>query len=207
MVDLDQIRKQGSFSFLNNETLEEELYLSNAYRLYLHEILENLDTKSPEHIKFSLSHNIVIYYCWILELIFHSFVSLYFIKIDNPNKLKKFCKRVEYKEKTKIIPKTSDEEIWIVYCERYIKYDKFSDNIQLHLLIQSCKDHRILSNEILDKMDNIRKIRNWVHLNTIMDVKDIFWYKDVANITKDVWEIFKELKKEYIKLDSKKATP
>lgn len=204
---LEELKKKGSFSFLNNEILEEELYLSDSYRSYLHEILGWFDSNTPDHIKFSLSHNIVIYYCWILELILHAYVSLYFSKKWNTSKLKKFCKRIDYKEKTEILPLKQDKDIWIVYCERHIKYENFSDNIQLHMLIKWCKDHKLLSNQLIEKMDKIRKIRNWVHLNTIMDVKDIFWYKDLTAITKDVMDIFGSLKKEYIELDNEKATP
>ena len=114
--------------------------------------------------------------------------------------IKKFCKLIEYKEKTEVIAKKWEGIVWLVYCERYVKYEKFKTSMNLNHLIKWCLDQKILSKTTLDKFDNIRKIRNGVHIAAIMDAKDIFSYKDLDKILKDIISIFQEIRDKYNKL-------
>jgi len=96
-MKIGDIRNNGSFSFLWNKELEEELYLSDAYRHYLSDML-NDEKGLTDNIRFSLSHSIVICYGGILEALLHEYVFMYFKNLWDIVKIKKFCKIIEYKE-------------------------------------------------------------------------------------------------------------
>ncbi|MDA9129401.1 hypothetical protein N9J72_02915 [Candidatus Gracilibacteria bacterium] len=174
--------------------------MSEAYIEYTKSLLKDSKGVIYKNIQFSLSHSVVISYGGIIEALLHEYVFTYFQKKGDEKKIRKFCKTVEYKEVTKVIQKDTKSDIGLVYCERFIKYEKFKTNINLNHLIKGCRDQKILDIKILDKIDNIRKIRNGIHISAILDAKDIFSYKDLLQITEDVRDIFQEIRKEYKKL-------
>ena len=197
---LEDSKSKSSFSFLNDADFEEELYLSYAYIRYLTEVLDSGTLSKFQYIEYSIAHNIAIYFWWILEALLHKYMLLYFEKIWDEKAVKKFCKIITYKELTEIIPTLKDPNIGIVYCERNVKTESYKDNINFSYLIKWCRDKKLFSTSTLNSLDKIREIRNWVHLTTIMEVKNIYSYKDLRNITEDVRKIFSELKEAYIKL-------
>ena len=194
-MDIDEIRNNDYFWFLNNKDLEEELNLCYAYMLFLIDTLESMDDKTtPSHILFSTSHNIVTYQCAILEAILHEYVYQYFEKCSDKDASIKFCKIITYKEVSEEIPKKDNPKKVLVYCEKGTKYQEYKTKTQLNSLIKWCKEYKLLPKTTLEKLDNIRLIRNWIHLNALMDAKDIFTYSDLNAIRDDVSSIFKKIK-------------
>lgn len=199
-MKIQDIRDKGSFSFLWDKELEEELYLSESYSQYLRTQIEEFPSSGEENILFSLSHSVIICYWWILEALLWKYVYEYFKRNNDEAKIRKFCKLIDYKEKTKILPDKKNPDIWLVYCQRLIKYEKFKDSMNFNYLIKWCWDQKLFDETTLVKLDNIRKIRNGIHISAIMDAKDIFSYKDLQKIIKDVKYIFQALKKAFNQL-------
>jgi len=185
------------FDYLSNDKLKDELYSSAYYVFYL---IKELETINDEFISFSIRHNIVVLLWWIIETLLFQYVYKYFRINGNENKIKKFCKKYEYKEKTKIIEKDNEEWIWLVYCERKIKYESFKDNINFNFLIKWSKDYHLLDDSIINKINKFRKVRNWVHLNVLLEIREVFSASELIDFFNDNKIILKEIRKSYIKL-------
>ena len=86
------------------------------------------------------------------------YVYKYFAINNDEKSIKKFCKKIEYTETTPVIEKNDIWGTWLVFCERKISYESFKDNINFNYLIKWSKDNHLLSDDILGKIDNFRRI-------------------------------------------------
>lgn len=199
MKTRDEIIKDAIFDYLDDEKLKEELY-SSAY--YVFHLIDQLDkVEKDEFIYFSTKHNIIILLWWIIETLLFQYVYKYFAINNDEKSIKKFCKKIEYTETTPVIEKNDKRGTWLVFCERKISYESFKDNINFNYLIKWAKDNHLLSDDILGKIDNFRRMRNWVHLNVLMDIREIFSNAELTNFFEDNKKILKSIKSEYIKLN------
>lgn len=205
MKTRDEIIKDAIFDYLDDEKLKEELY-SSAY--YVFHLIDQLDkVEKDEFIYFSTKHNIIILLWWIIETLLFQYVYKYFAINNDEKSIKKFCKKIEYTETTQVIEINDKKGIWLVFCERKISYESFKDNINFDYLIKWAKDNHLLSDDILVKIDNFRQMRNWVHLNVLMNIREIFSNAELTNFFEDNKNILKSIKSEYIKLNKNIKNP
>lgn len=199
MKTKEDLIKSKIFDFIENDKLKNELYSSTHYVNYLNKLSKE---EKDQYILFSINHTILVHLWWIIEALLFQYIYKYFSINNDEIKIKKFCKLVEYKEVSKVhfLENLSNEEKGFVYCERFAKYENFKDNINFNFLIKWAKDNRILNNDILEKIDKIRKFRNWVHLNVLLDIRDVLSDIELIEFFNDNREILNEIKKEYIKL-------
>ncbi len=197
MKTREELINEWMFDYLDDDKIKDELYSSAYYIFYLVDTLEKIE---DEFIDFSVRHSIIVLLWWIIEVLLFQYVYKYFDINQDERKIKKFCKRCDYKEKSKVIEKDDNSEVWFVYCERSIKYEKFKDNINFNYLIKWARDQSLLSDIILEKIDKFRRVRNGVHLNVLLEIREVFSLNELTIFFKDNKKILKEIKKKYKEL-------
>jgi hypothetical protein len=58
----------------------------------------------------------------------------------------------------------------------------------------------LLSDNILKKINKFRKVRNGVHLNVLLEIREVFSTSELTEFFKDNKKILKEIKNKYISL-------
>jgi len=189
---LNQIKKDWDFWFIKNDKIREELYYSFSYCLYLPNLNKN------DNLFFLINLQTSIIYLWsVVEALLYEYVFEY-LRNKDPNKIKKYCKNIYYIEKhiTDWILKDN-----LVVCEKKEKTSEFKEDINFQSLINWVKDYKLLSNDVIKHIDDIRQKRNIVHLKVLVNFKnssDI--YNDLLNLTDKYIYIFKEIEEKFKEL-------
>lgn len=196
-IILDEARGNEIFSFIKNNELVSELEVSIAYVYYIAESIEYGDVKQ-EPLSELHSQTAIIYIGSITEALLYEYVFEYLKKKD-PSKIKKYCKNIQYLERhiTDGILKDS-----LVICEKKEKTLEFKGDISFQALINGVKDYKLLSDYIIDCLDEIRQKRNIVHIKVLMNFKK-WWnaFNDLMGMLEKSLNIISEIKNRFIELN------
>ncbi|MDQ7008801.1 MAG: hypothetical protein Q9M94_00740 [Candidatus Gracilibacteria bacterium] len=177
------------FDFINDEKLIENLYDFLAYvSIIAFFELNKLENKKIIELK---THTVIIYLGSIIESVLYYFINEIFI--NNEKKRKKYLKIKEFKSIQKIkISEESNKEYH--FCEVFEKEISLNDTINFSSLINGAKDNKILSEEIVEKINNIRKLRNSIHIN-VYKTGELIKFDELKQIfidTKDILDYIEE---------------
>ncbi len=108
---------------------------------------------------------------------------------DNPKKLEKYLLNKELKVKQ--ILKLDKKEYFV--CSKEDKKIKFSNNINFNQLIHWIRSWKFLSSNIINKIDEVRNIRNTIHINLYKE--NLVDFTNADNILRNTVEIIKAISK------------
>lgn len=192
-IILESILKVNYFGFINNKHIVKELSLSYSYAMYLFWVSETTNSIILSQIH---SQTAIIYIWSTVEALLYEYV-FESLKKQDPSKLKRYCKNIIYTEKQ--VP------WWIfkdnlILCEKKEKDIEFKEDINFQALINWVKDYKLLSNKIIEYLDDIRQKRNIVHLKVLINFKN-WWndFNDALELIDKYTEIFHEIKTRFIK--------
>jgi hypothetical protein len=177
------LKDLNNFEYIKwDKELKESLYefLSYFTFLYYEEIIKWED---EELVKMKI-HTAFVYLGSVVEALLYYFVEK---KIwDSEKSRRKYLEIEEYK-KLQSITKTDN----LFICELVKKEINFNDSINFNALINWAKNKKIVDGNILQKINDLRKYRNSVHINVyksgwiivfdklekaFIDTKEIFDY-------------------------------
>jgi len=180
---IEENKKDLVFEYIKWDIeLKKSLYEFSAYVSFLY-YEEIIDWTDEELVEMKI-HTAFIYLGSIVEALLYYFVEK---KIWNSEKSRR--KYLEIEEYNKLQNITKTENLFI--CELVKKEINFNDSINFNSLINWAKDKKIVDEEILLKINNLRKYRNSVHINVyksgwiivfdklekaFIDTKEIFDY-------------------------------
>lgn len=193
---LNKIIKDNHFSFINNGELKEEMNISLSFVSYLVSIINSL---SEEDLLFSAYFQTIIIHLWsIVEALLYEYV-LESLENKDPSKIKRYCKNIQYTEQQ--ITKWYFKENFVI-CEKKEKILELKDDISFQALINWVKDYKLLSDEIIEYIDEIRQKRNIVHMKVLINFKkwwnqlnDFVWLLDKYTL------VFNEIKNKFQELN------
>ena len=146
------------FNFIWDRETKEALYVFSAYSnfIYFEKILSE---QSGSDILLEMKiHTVVIYLGSIIESVLYEFV---YDKLKNNEKSRK--KYLEIDELVKIQKIKETENLYISKLEK--KEISLNDSINFNALINWVKDKKIISEDIINKINNFMKRRNAIHIN------------------------------------------
>ncbi len=143
--------------------LKNALYIFSWYILYNYDELQN--NKDSKLVKMKI-HTISIYLWSIIEAVLFFFINK---KIWDKEKVrKKYLELEEFKKYQDI--KWTD----LYICKIEKKEINLNDSINFKALINWAKDNKIINKKIADKLEQIRKQRNSIHINVFKTQEEIF---------------------------------
>lgn len=167
-IILTEVKNLNDFSFVKDKELKRQIEISFAYILYLIENIKNFwNTLDDDSLDYIHSQTINIYLGSIIEAILYEYVFEYLQKKD-PSKVKRYCKNIAYIEKSLANGTLKDN---YVICEKIEKSTEFKDDISFHSLINWVKDYKLLSENTIKIIDEIRQKRNIVHIKVLLSFK------------------------------------
>lgn len=179
-------KDNSRYDFIKNSKLQETLYLFSGYVsfIYYDELIKNNYSEELKEIK---AHTIFVYLGSIIESIIYEFVKS---KLTDEKSKRKYLEIEEFKSLQKI---KETENLHI--CRLDKKEINLNDSINFNALINWAKDKNIISEKILKKIDNFRKMRNLVHINAFLnyDEEKIIWKLEEAFIdTKEILDYIED---------------
>ena len=165
-----------------DKELKDSLYEFFSYFIFLY-YEEIMNWEDEELVKMKI-HTAFVYLGSVVEALLYYYVEK---KIWDTEKSRR--KYLEIEEYTKLQKIQKTENLFI--CELTKKEINFNDSINFNALINWAKDKRIVDENILQKINDLRKYRNSVHINVyksgwiivfdslekaFIDTKEIFDY-------------------------------
>ncbi len=147
------------FLFISDSTLSNSLYLYSAYVSYIY-FVEILESDYSEELKEIKSHTIFVYLWSIIEAVVFYFVNN---KLSDEKSKRKYLELLEYQKLQKI---NETEDLYI--CKLISKDITLNDSINFHGLINWLKDKKLIDDNIIEKIDYFRKMRNLIHINAFL---------------------------------------
>jgi len=180
---LEYIQKEKHFDFIKDEKIKYSLELFESYVFSVYESLQDCNDKFLYDFK---KHTIMIYIGSVVEAMVYYFAKE---KLSNKEKYRRKYLEIEEFRKLQDIKKT--ENLYI--CELVKKEISLNDSINFKALIDWLKDKKLMTQEIIDKIDNFRKTRNSVHINVYKNWEEIFeslieFFNDFKDIKKFIRE-------------------
>lgn len=175
------------FSFVDNETLRENIVIYFRYIIFLLNLSEeqNVDT-----LRYTIYKDIIVYTASIVE-------SLLEYSVNRQVLLGRADKSVMgYGKKSTQVGTVRhecndmhDEIIEVVQTKKYHKLGS-GDRIDFKDITLAAKKARILNSNLYDKAENLRKKRNTIHLSTLTKSSDDYFEKthvdDAFNCAHDI---------------------
>ena len=154
---IEENKKDLVFEYIKWDVeLKESLYKFSAYVTFLY-YEEIINWEDEDLVKMKI-HTAFVYLGSIVEALLYYFVENKIWK--NEKSRRKYLEIEEYK-KIQNIQKTKN----LYICELVKKEITFNDSINFNALINWAKDKKLLDEEILNKINELRKYRNSVHIN------------------------------------------
>jgi len=177
---IDRYKKFRKFEYIRDEKLKKILY---QYAWYTYFLFYLFDKIQDEELKNFMAHTTIIYIGSIIEAVVFYYAST---KLVDSKSKRRYLELEEFK---KVQDLKKCENLFV--CELVKKEVSLNDSINFHSLINWLKDKKIISQEIIDKIDFIRKKRNLIHINVlkteseldlILELEQIFIYmKDILD--------------------------
>lgn len=177
---LEDLKKKETFSFIKDRKTQELAYhfLSYVYSLSEECISINQDDETIIELK---AHTMSIYIGSIIEWILYYFVDTLY---KDKKSREKYLKNIELKK----IQKIDLEEKTYYFCEEKEKQIKITDTINFNSLIHGVRHNQILDQKIIDKINNVREIRNAIHINVYKHNEKVK-FNEITTLLQDAKEI------------------
>ncbi|MCF8302025.1 MAG: hypothetical protein K9I94_02020 [Bacteroidales bacterium] len=178
------------FEFINDKGLRSNLAISFQYITFLLTLQEEINLQGP--LNYSISKNIVLNLASIVEGILH-----HTLKRLLDNSLLDYGKVMGF-EKTytnkKVLFKTDDgKEICGIHLHKKLIKLKAGTNFQD--ISRACKRGKIIDDKLFSEIEELRKMRNRIHLAGLRYVDDFYDKNDIEhflNITKQITDLAEE---------------
>jgi len=179
---LKNLQNKKVFKFIKNDLeLKNILYKFLAYSLANFKDIKNNCFKD-DFIELKI-HTVLVYLGSIIEAVLYYFVDE---KLkNNDKKRKKYLKIKEYQEIQKLKLPECD---YFSVCKISEKELDLNDTINFNALINWAKDNKLISKEIFEKINEVRKMRNSVHIN-VYKLWKLKRFDDLKKVLIDVKEI------------------
>lgn len=164
-------KSSSRFKFIKDTKLQEILYLFSGYVSFIYSI--ELEKSNSEELKEIKAHTIFVYLGSIIEAIVYYFVQT---KLIDEKSKRKYLEIQEFNNIQKI---KETQDLYI--CKLETKQITLNDSINFHSLIKWLKDKKLLDENIIEKIDSFRKMRNLVHINALLHSEE---YKLIEKLEK-----------------------
>ncbi len=168
--DLKTLKEEKTFDFVKDVYIKNILYEFFAYVFSIYHELDFLNNKKILELK---THTIILYLGSIIEASLYYFINEKFKNDDK--KRKKYLKIIEFKSIQKIKIENWDKKYHI--CELEEKEISLNDTINFSALLNWAKDNKLIDLQIIEKANNIRKMRNSIHINVYKAWEKINFYE------------------------------
>lgn len=166
---IEELEKR--FLFVENEILRKNLAINLQYIIFL--IQQDEENDLPGAISYSIYKNLILYTTSIIEgLLIDTFKTL----LDKGKISTNSMRSVKNYKDIKKIHKL-DDSTTIVWCKQVKGHEKFTRRTSFHDIIEASKRVKIMNEDILAKIDELREKRNKIHLAGLGSV-DNYYSKD-----------------------------
>ncbi|MBI2029333.1 hypothetical protein HYT02_02875 [Candidatus Gottesmanbacteria bacterium] len=175
---------ESRFSFINNKVLRVNIVIAFRYIIFLINI--ESDLKLPGAILYSLYKDIILYTATIVESCIHYCLKEY---IDSGQLKSTDIMPYEWKDSVckDLYLISEDEKVCGVI--RHKVSEHFTDKTQFKTLNEACLKANLFDKSLFDKAENLRNIRNNIHLVALKRTDDYYEKKD----TQEAFEIAKTI--------------
>ena len=161
---LKKVRNNKYFDFIGDEKLKESIELFFSYVLFLHNDLEEFEY--DEFLTEFKTHTIIIYLGSVVEALVFYYANKKFWNNDKAKR--KYLEIEELQIHQKI--KESNFIIWKIVKKEI----SLNDSINFKWLIDWLKDKKLMSEDLIEKINEFRKARNSIHINVYNSWEEIF---------------------------------
>ncbi|MCA9382565.1 hypothetical protein KC660_04120 [Candidatus Dojkabacteria bacterium] len=172
------------FDYITNDVLRKNIVSDFEHVIYLQTISSTTDKNKK--IRSHFYKDMVVHLGSIIEAILFFEVS----KIEST-----ISQTEEWKYKNeKELYKISDEQI-IIGCEKFLKKTNFKlqKSTTFKALNDICKDNGVITQELYEKCEKIRDMRNKIHITGLDKVEKIFKLEDVEESSSVIFELIQHL--------------
>ncbi len=179
---LEKLKNKKNFEFIKDTEIKKILYDFLAYSLVNFKEVEDWIVNNQKVIELKI-HTVLVYLGSIIEAVLYYFVDE---KLkNNDKKRKKYLKIKEYQEIQKLkLPECN----YFSVCKISEKELDLNDTINFNALINWAKDNKLINEEIFEKINEVRKMRNSVHIN-VYKLWKLKRFDDLKKVLIDVKEI------------------
>ncbi len=162
--DLKTLKEEKTFDFVKDVYIKNILYEFFAYVFSIYQELDFLNNKKILELK---THTIILYVGSIIEASLYYFINEKFKNDDK--RRKKYLKINEFKSVQKL--KIENWEKIYHICELEEKEISLNDTINFNALLNWAKDNKLIDEKIIEKANDIRKMRNTIHINVYVNLE------------------------------------
>lgn len=166
---------EAEFSFVSDKTLRQNLAINLQYIIFLTSYEESNDLSGP--LSYSIFKNIILYAASIVEGVLHYALKrlIEMEKIDE-NKVMPFF--IEKWQEVKVLHKI-DPHLSVCGGLRTKKKEELKGDTQFLTLIRAAFKAGIITDSLRDRIDNLRKLRNRIHLAGLQYVDNTYDKSDI----------------------------
>ena len=163
--------EQSNFTFIKDAVLRENI---NNVRADIAELMTMVPS-AKQQAQNCLRKTIIIYIASIIE-------ALLLWSIKKELGVKEITMKDEWKYHTiKVIH--ADDDFEVVGAKRR-REKRNSDRLDFSRMLTLCKDEKLLGKDLLKDIDEVRKLRNKLHIGGLKDVTKIYPSEDVKFVAK-----------------------
>lgn len=188
-VEVESLKNQR-FDFIENKILKENIAIKMQYIIFLVSLEE--EYKLPGAVTYSAFKTIIIFTASIIE----SLINYKLHELLKSGKIKK--DKIMGKEKRYLVIKALYEispTEKICGVKEVIKLKKISDNTRFIELNRVAKKSNLFTEVLFKKAEEVREMRNRIHLFGLKEIDDKYTKKDITNIFTKTRDIIKRIEK------------
>lgn len=157
---------EGRFSFIEDETLRQNVAISFQYIIFLIALIDELKVKKST-VSSSIYKDMIVQTGTIVESCIHHCLKKYIEaeKVKSSDVMPTDWETKDHKELYKI-----SEEERICGAVRYKKTEHLTDQTQSITVNRAAQKAGILSETLFEKAEKLRKLRNKIHLSGLQTV-------------------------------------
>lgn len=156
------------FSFIDNETLRNNISISFQYIIFLITLLDELDADNTT-VSSSMHKDMIVHTGTIIESCLHFCLKKY---IDTGKIKSSDVMPTDWATKDhKLIYKISEDE-QVCGVIKYKKTEHLTDQTPFVVINRACKKTDILTESLFLKAEKIREMRNKIHISGLKAVED-----------------------------------
>lgn len=190
------IEINNRFLFVKDSILRENLSITSQYTFFLLFILDKLDA-SETTVASSIHKDIIVQTGTILESCLHYCLKVY---IESGIIKSSDVMPADWETRdNKTLYKISEDEI-VCGAIQYKKTEKLTNQTNFIIVNRAAKKAGILNETLFDKAEEIRQLRNKIHLVGLRDKDDIYTSKTSQKIFDMATEIIKIIEEKLTEL-------
>lgn len=168
---------QDRFAFVDNETLKANIAIKMKHIVFLVSLEEEYDL--PGAITYSVFKTVIIYTASIIESLVH-FKLRQLINEGRAEESKMMGNEKKYSNWNKLYEISRLEKVFGVV--ETLKPKKLNSNTSFRDLNKVSKKVGLFDENLFEKSEEIRELRNRIHLYSLKDVDDQYSKNDIADI-------------------------